>query len=71
MMLELVLVIAGVSDRAQQCGKTIKNSYICVGICMCRFLLGGGSELKDGLGVYWILPLIEAAFYLIFKVWRN
>lgn len=33
-----MLVIAGVSDRAQQSGKTIKNAYIymCVGICMCR-----------------------------------
>lgn len=29
--------------------------------------LGGGSDLKDGLGVYLILLLMEAAFYLSFK----
>lgn len=37
--------------------------YVCADPC-----LGGGSDLKDGLGVYLILLLIEAAFYLIFKI---
>lgn len=40
--------------------------YVCVDSC-----LGGGSDLKDGLGVYLILLLMEAAFCLVFKVWRK
>lgn len=39
---------------------------VCAGSC-----LGVGWNLKDGLGVYLILLLMEATFYLIFKVWRK
>lgn len=40
--------------------------YVCAGSC-----LGGGLDLKDGLGLSLILLLKETAFYLIFKVWRK
>lgn len=40
--------------------------YVCADPC-----LGGGSDLKEGLGVCLILLLMEAAFYLIFKVHRK
>lgn len=42
------------------------QEYVCAGSC-----LGLGWDLKDGLGFYLILLLLEAASYLFFKVWRR